>query len=103
MSFELSFSEEFFTDETFPYDTEPSKRPTNVWQAIVSLPPIALKVIGKDVFKLPARIIKGWIESEQAHLDILEKVRETNTCSNLTVPVRVWIDPKGDYTLTIYE
>jgi len=37
MSFELSFSEEFFTDETFPYDTKPSKRPTNVYQAIVSL------------------------------------------------------------------
>jgi hypothetical protein len=103
MSYELSFSEEFFTDETFPYDTQSSRRPTNVWQAIISLPPISLKVIGQDVFKLPNKIIKGWIESEQARLDILDKVRETNTCSNLTVPVQVWIDPKGDYTLKVYE
>jgi hypothetical protein len=38
MAYSLHFSEEFFADETYPYDTEPSDRPTNVYQTIVSLP-----------------------------------------------------------------
>jgi len=103
MSFKLSFSEEFFTDETFPYDTEASKRPTNVYQAIVSLSKKELREIGRKVLRIPAKSLHFWVDTELAAADVLDKVRETNTCSNLTVPVRVWIDPKGDYTLTIYE
>lgn len=55
------------------------------------------------MLRIPAKSLHFWVDTELAAADVLDKVRETNTCSNLTVPVRVWIDPKGDYTLTIYE
>lgn len=97
MSYDLSFSEEFFTDETFPYDTTRTKHPTNVYQAIVSLDEKTKREIGRKVLKIPAKNIKFWLRSESCDADILDKVRETNTCSNLTVPVHVWIDPEGDY------
>ncbi len=103
MSYELSFSEEFFTDETAPYDTEPSKRPTNVYQAIVSLSKKELREIGRKVLRIPAKNIAFWVDSEGAAWEVLGKVRETNTCSNITTPVRVWIDSQGDYQLTVYD
>jgi hypothetical protein len=103
MSYELSFSEEFFTDETFPYDTEESKRPTSVWQAIISMPLSLRAEVGAKVFGLKKANLVFWLDSIEWTTDILDKVRETNTCSNLNSPVRVWIDLKGDYTLSIYE
>lgn len=33
----------------------------------------------------------------------VEKIQETNTCSNLSVPVRVWIDAAGDYAVYVYD
>jgi len=103
MSFDLSFSEEFFTDETAPYDTEPSKRPTNVYQAIVSLPEKTKREIGRKILKIPVKNLPFWLHSESVDWDILEKVRETNTCSSLTSPVRVWIDSEGDYSVLVYD
>ena len=34
---------------------------------------------------------------------IADMIRATDTCSNLSVPVRVWIDAAGDYTVDVYE
>ncbi len=103
MTYDLSFSEDFFTDETFPYDTEKSKHPTNVYQAIISLPRSELSAIGRKVLGIPSRNISFWLDSESMGSDILDKIRETNTCSNLNSPVVVWIDPEGDYQVKVWD
>ncbi len=103
MSYSLSFSEEFYTDETFPYDTKKSKRPTNVYQAIISMPVSEVRQMAKDVFGIKEDRFGYWYHSESFGSDVLDKIRETDTCSNLDSPVRVWIDPEGNYSVLVYD
>jgi hypothetical protein len=105
MSYSLSFSEEFFTDKTYPYETKPSERPTTVYQAIISLRKHELMAIAKDVLKCKHPYLE--VTAEDFAGKVLDKVRETNTCSDIFsrsgTPVSVWIDPEGWYTVEVYE
>ncbi len=101
MSYELSFANDFFADETFPYDTEPSRRPTSVYQAIVSLDKATKVQIAREVLKSAHPIL--CVMSESFDADVLDQVRETNTCSDLSSPVSVWIDSEGWYSVEVYD
>lgn len=101
-SYELSFSPEFFFAEGEPYDGGPdlpALRPISVWSAIETMrmtDPNEWALLAKDVFGL----------NNPNHLTpeaVLEKVQETNTCSNLSSPVRVWIDPEGYFQVRVYD
>lgn len=106
MAYELSFSPEFFLGEGEPYDRSDlcvnrKGKPTSVWSAIAMMAqeePQNWKNMAKEVFDLPQK---------DAHLlmaeAVLDKIRETNTCSNLSSPVEVWIDSDGTYTVEVYE
>ncbi|MEX1096291.1 MAG: hypothetical protein WED34_09595 [Planctomycetales bacterium] len=94
MPFSLSFSEEFFVDGDIDA-VAPSDRPSSVMQAILSMSDETWNRIARDVFHV-----------DPDHLDplvVLERVRETNTCSNLDSPVSVWIDEEGWYDLRVYD
>jgi len=100
MAFELSFSPEFFFAEGEPYDggTEPSERPISVWNALESmrvLHPDQWEKLAQEVFNEEGKFL---IEET-----VLEKIQETNTCRNLNSPVEVYIDPKGYFTIKVYE
>ncbi len=101
MSYELSFSNEFFADETFPYETKVSARPTSVYQAIVSLDKATKVQIAREVLHLSSPVLA--VMAEDFACKVLDKVRETNTCGDLSSPVDVWIDPAGWYTLDVYD
>jgi hypothetical protein len=101
MSYSLSFSESFFTDETFPYDTEPSERPTTVYQAIISLPRREQVVIAREVLGSKHPVLH--VMSESFACDVLEKVRETDSCADLSSPVEVYIDPEGWYSVLVCD
>ncbi len=100
MAYELSFSPEFFFAEGEPYDTnEPALnsrgQPVSVWTAIGDISRSLWAAMAEEIF-----------ECEPDHLTpetVLEKIQETNTCSNLNSPVRVWIDPEGYYTVDVYD
>lgn len=34
---------------------------------------------------------------------VLSKIEETNTCRNLDSPVEVFINPDGNFTVTVYD
>ncbi len=95
MSYSHSFSPEFYYgDET--EDLRKSKRPTTVRQALFSMPHKDWLAMCEDLFP----------DCEASCLDldpVMDKIMETNTVSNLTVPVRVWIDPEGYYTVDVYD
>src|SRR5215831_7827339 len=99
MAYSLSFTDEFFADETFP-ETEPSARPTSVYQAIVSLDKRTKVEIAREVMNSPHPYL--YVTTESFAYDVLDKVRETDTCGDLSSPVDVWIDPEGFYTLDVY-
>jgi hypothetical protein len=105
MSYGLSFSEEFFTGngENDIYEMPPSEKPTNVLQAAVSLPPDQLQAIGQDVFGYDAESAQIWSTTESAAFEIVDKVRETDRCDDLSTPVTVYIDEEGYYSLTVYD
>ena len=91
MPFELSFSDDFFWGEGEPYEVDP--RPTNVMQAIQSMSDQEWDDMRKEVF-----------DGREVDVhDVMDKIREVNTCSDLRPPVRVWVDEEGYTTLTIYE
>lgn len=108
MAYDLSFSPEFFLAEGEPYDRQDFSlnaegKPLSVWSAIEMMRleprgPIRNEwdKLAKDIFGLDNA---GYLSPET----VLEKIKETNTCSNLTVPVRVWIDSAGDYAVYVYD
>jgi hypothetical protein len=106
MSFELSFSPEFFLAEGEPYDRpdmalNSEGQPTSVWSAIGHL-----FDTDRKKWRQMAREVFG-LRGKHADLlmaeSVLDKVQETNTCTTLTSPIEVWIDEKGDYRLKVYE
>ena len=110
MSYGLSFSEEFFTGTELMENIEISERPTSILQALVSwahlnkeefinmlnhachISPITLE------FYTNCRVLP-----EDVFYDLIEKIRRVDSCTNITVPVEVWIDRSGFYTVKVYE
>ena len=35
--------------------------------------------------------------------DVMRKIRDTDTCTDLRSPVEVWIDSNGFYTVEVYD
>lgn len=92
MSFELSFSPEFFGDV---YNTKESKQPTTLADALSSIPDCQWKVLAEDLFDTTGE----YLSIDDLYLMAIE----TNTCSSLSSPVSVWIDPNGEYTVEVYD
>jgi hypothetical protein len=101
MTYSLGFAPDFFLAEGEPYDrsdraVNPKGQPYSVWSAIHMMPDDRWAEMAKEVFGLDD---PDFLEPET----VLDKIRETDTCSNLTVPVTVWIDEEGYYTIDVYE
>ena len=105
MAMDLSFAEPFFTGngECELYQVQPSEKPTFVYQAAISLPKEELIEIGEKVFSKSKKDAELWAESLKCPFDIVNKVRETDRCDDATIPVTVYLDHDGYYSLTIYS
>jgi len=110
MSYELSFSEDFFTG--YPdgeiggddiHNLYPvSSRPQCVVQALVSLEalePAEFQEMVKEA--LGYSLDAGQPADETVFLELLEKVREYSICDTLTPPIQVYVC-EGCY-VTVYE
>jgi hypothetical protein len=100
MSFSLTFSPEFFLAGGEPYDSnrEPTTRPTSVWQAIETMRVFRQAQwadMARGVFKCESRFL-----TPEA---VLERIQETNTCTDLSSPVEVWVDSDGYYTVLVWD
>ena len=94
LAYALSFAERFFLDDD-PEQVAASEQPTSVYQAIVSIREDQWSALAREVFQIESRQLDP--------LMILERIRRTNTCSNLDVPVRVWIDELGEFDVLVYD
>lgn len=99
MSYELSFSPEFFLRDGEPYDSDRgvTDKPTSVWQAIESQ-----RVLAPEKW-LELAMHMGCKPEHLTPEHVLQEVQETNTCSCLSAPVEVWIDPEGWFRLWVYD
>jgi len=107
MSYDLSFTQDFFigfpegvigeTDIRTCYPV--SERPQSVMQALVSeekLNPIAFKVMVKETLG-----IQSGPYDESVFWDLLDKIRDYNTCDTLIPPIAVFVNE--DHSVTVYE
>jgi len=94
VSHALSFAEQFY----YPEDLEQvktSERPTSVYQAVLSLRQENLTEIAREVFYVDPQ----YLDVEM----VMEKIRQTDTCTTLSPPVAVWIDEQGDFQVQVYD
>ena len=97
----LSFSEAFFSGTDDIYEVKPSDRPTSVLQEIISLPKRDRVEIARYVMKSKHPVL--YTQSESFDFDVLEKVRETDSCDGYETPIRVYIDEDRDYWVDVYD
>jgi hypothetical protein len=107
MSYECSFAPEFWLAEGEPYDRadlalNSKGQPVSVYSAII----LALQ----DASTRSALIeLCGLGEDSQLPYDdtiaeeLLLRAQSVNTCSNLSSPVRVWLDDDGWVDVAVYE
>lgn len=103
MSFELSFSPEFYFAEGEPYDRSDlalnaDGQPYSVYSAICLM---AEK--RKSDWRRLAREVFGCKPEHLTAETVLDKIHETNTCGTISVPVDVWIDPEGYHTVEVHD
>jgi len=106
MAYDLSFSNGFFTPSEDFEDIRIVRQedPRTVLTALmkweienpVDFREMILTVLGYD-------IEPGEPVSQTVYWELLDHIREVNTCSNLNVPVEVWIDKDGDYAVNVYD
>ncbi len=103
MSYELSFTENFFTG--FNLDPDRSDKPTSVLQALVSLPDKAYLTICREVLSYNSDFVDDTLRDscKEIYGDIIKEIRAVNTCSTLTSPVEVWLDVEGCFTVLVYR
>ena len=103
MSFELSFSEDFFTGE---YG---EGRPCSILEAAERLTLAERKQLAKDLalWRFPrnqaGRDSKIWPTCECFAWDLVELAREIDTCDQLSSPVTVYLDSGGWVGLDVYD
>ena len=98
MAYSLSFNKSFFmTKGDYDLDTSDMicRNPTTCYQAILAMTNDQYEEMCKEVFCRDAKSIDVDM--------VLDKIRKTNTCSNLSSPVKVWIDSEGYYTIDVYD
>lgn len=92
MSYSHSFSPEFYWGEGSPKESD---RPTNVADALASMSDREWDEMATEVFGVPG---------ERLDIDtVMAKIEETDTVGDLSVPVDVWIDDEGWYTVDVYD
>ncbi len=101
MSYELSFSPEFFYSEHDDhYDERPlteRPKPTTVYQAIMYFAGDKERwdeMCAECFPKVPAHMVDADM--------VMRRIEETNSCSDLRSPVSVWIDSAGWYTVQVW-
>ncbi len=96
MAFELSFAPEFFVAAEDAEDIEPDPaRPISVFQAICVMPREDWNRMCREVFGRDGNSVNTQ--------EVMDKIRETNTCRDLRSPVEVYIDPEGYHTVRVYD
>lgn len=104
MAYDLSFSPEFFGDIYESQSTDLSK-PTNVADAITNFwesNKEGFKEYVEEYFPEYASHVDSYLP-EGLMLEIMDKIRDVNTCGDISSPVDVWLDPEGWYTVDVFD
>ena len=97
MAYDLSFAPEFFIG---PHDLEgiefDKDRPVSVYQAVSTMS-------DEDWWRMAEEVFDGRPPELITVEMVMDKIREVNTCRNLSSPVEVYIDEAGYHSVHVYE
>jgi hypothetical protein len=106
MSYDLGFAPEFFLAEGEPYDRSDlalnqKGKPISLYSAIR----IYVDKNRKEALKAAKVPKNNWklVADNTLAEELFSRAQKVNTCSNITVPVKVWLDPKGEFTVSVYD
>jgi hypothetical protein len=110
MSYELSFSEEFFTGE--PEGEIGGDDLRNIYPATLTPQCVMQALVSTEKYRpgqfrtmvqetLGKSLEKGQRADETVHWELLEKIKEYSTCDTLTPPIRVYVNK--EHYVTVYE
>jgi len=99
MSYELSFTEDFFFEEGDDHFGGETERPTSVWAAVKAL----AKFQPDGWASMCAEVFPNVLADRVDISMVVDKIRATNSCSDLRSPVRVWIDEGGWHQVIVYD
>ena len=88
-----SFGPEIWRNDA-PFNPD---RPTSIEHAIEAMDDEEFAYMVEDLFGVNVPPDSVFME------DILDKIAETNTVTNLESPVEVWVDDEANYTLLVYD
>jgi hypothetical protein len=114
MAYSLSFSEEFFTGKqnigyNLDFSIKRNQKPNSVIDALIHEAKFfkgsfkqTLRDYYPDLYKYMVKFKIDPIDDNMLY-ELLDHIREINTCDNLTVPVKVWLSPDGWITVDVYD
>ena len=114
MAYSLSFSEEFFTGSQeiggrLDFSITRKQKPSSVIDALIYEAKFFKKSFKQFLFDYYPNLYKYMIRFDINPIDdtiiyeLMDHIREINTCDNLTVPVKVWMSVDGWITIEIYD
>ena len=98
MSFSLSFSDDFFFPEYDFYVEEPNDKPTNLYQAILTL-----ERDNRKDFLEACRIHGIAPDCEGTAFELVEAAKRVDTCTGLSAPIDVWLSEDGYISVEVYD
>jgi hypothetical protein len=93
MAFSLSLGDDFFNGDPLAVPVE--CEPESVFEALEQMPDDDWNEMCAHIFP---DVMIDYIDID----DVMQVIRETNTCTNLDSPVEVWIDVEGDFKINVY-
>lgn len=103
MTYSLSFSPEFFYASGEPYDTsnytvDANGHPTSLYSAIM----MRLETDDKFVEEVDELLEVSDVPFDVLALELMNRAKLADTCSNITVPVEVWLEETGNLTVEVW-
>lgn len=94
MSYSLSFTDRFYYPQQMEH-LQCSNCPTSIYQALLSISKETWQQMAKDIFH---------VAPEQLDLEtVMDRVRQTDTCTDFRSPVDVWIDSERKYSVAVHD
>src|SRR5262245_31159612 len=106
MTFSLSFAAEFYHAPGEPHDgptLNSEEQPVSLYSAIALETDRMTREDVDGLAELAALVPGTSPQAEDFVNRLVELARRTDTCSDLESPVEVWIDPKGDFRVLVYD
>lgn len=70
-------------------------RPVSVFQAVINIPSVTWRQLAEEIFKSKPYFLTA--------VEVMERIKRTDTRTGLGDPAEIWIDSEGKYRVLVYR